>query len=88
MARVMSERQKRIGETRYWLDEDGHFHRSGGPAIEEGDGTKKWFQHGKVHRLEGPALELTRVSRGESRWTWCHDGVVLSSIKGVARPRG
>ena len=27
------------------------------PAVENADGTKRWFQNGELHRLDGPAVE-------------------------------
>ena len=32
-------------------------HRENGPAIENADGSKLWYQNGKRHRLDGPAIE-------------------------------
>ena len=29
------------------------------------DGTKHWFKNGKLHRINGPAIEF---SNGEKRW--------------------
>ena len=39
-----------------WLDQDGLLHRDGNlPAI-EGKTQQLWFIHGKLHRLDGPAV--------------------------------
>lgn len=38
------------GESRFWHDEDGRLHRSGGPAIEYSDGSKTWKVRGLPHR--------------------------------------
>jgi hypothetical protein len=35
----------------------GRFHREGGPAVIYPDGIKRWYQHGELHRLDGPAIE-------------------------------
>ena len=32
-----------------WI-KDGKPHRDGGPAIEQANGNKYWYQHGKLHR--------------------------------------
>lgn len=32
-------------------------HNEGKPAFEDKDGDKFWYQHGKCHRLDGPARE-------------------------------
>lgn len=29
----------------------GELHREDGPAVEEADGTKKWYLNGQLHRL-------------------------------------
>jgi hypothetical protein len=29
----------------------------------DGYGTKSWYQHGKLHRLDGPALEAYKGSK-------------------------
>ena len=42
-----------------WRDENGSFHREGGPACKHANGDKVWFWHGKYHREDGPALEYT-----------------------------
>jgi uncharacterized protein (UPF0305 family) len=39
---------------------DGELHRDDDlPAIEHADGTKVWFQHGEIHRDNGPAFQLS-----------------------------
>lgn len=38
-----------------WLDEDGKYHREGGPAIVNSY-QQGWFQHGIPHRMDGPAV--------------------------------
>ena len=43
--------------SKYWTDENGEFHREGGPAVEYYTGEKSWFIHGKRHRIDGPAVE-------------------------------
>ena len=50
---------------------DGQYHRLDGPAYEgvKGDkawyqkGDKVWYQNGKLHRLDGPAIEYTDGSK-------------------------
>lgn len=39
-----------------WHDADGNYHRDGGPALIETDGSKLWFRHGELHRIDGPAV--------------------------------
>jgi len=36
-------------------------------------GAKYWFQHGKLHRLDGPAVECSDIR------LWYQNGVVLNS---------
>lgn len=40
-----------------WLDANNQRHRDGGPAVVREDGAKEWYQHGKLHRLNAPAVE-------------------------------
>ena len=49
----------------YYFDQEGKYHREGGPAIERANGTKEWFLNGKHHREDGPAIEL---SNGHKEW--------------------
>jgi hypothetical protein len=46
----------------YWFMDDraisvNNLHRIGGPAIERDDGRKEWYENGKRHRIDGPAIE-------------------------------
>lgn len=41
-------------EETYYLDA---LHREDGPAVEQRDGTKIWYNNGLCHRLDGPAAE-------------------------------
>lgn len=43
--------------TEEWFDEEGRCHRDGGlPACIAVDGSRAWFQHGRLHREDGPAF--------------------------------
>ena len=44
---------------KYWLTENGEYHREDGPAIEYTDGSKHYFQNNIRHRLDGPAREYS-----------------------------
>ena len=37
-----------------WFNANGRFHRMDGPAIEEPDGAKQWWENGKYIREEYP----------------------------------
>lgn len=37
----------------YWLNDQ--LHRDDGPALDD-SGVQMWFQYGKLHRLDGPAV--------------------------------
>lgn len=50
---------------KFWYNEQGHFHREDGPAIEMADGDKTWLQNGQHHRIDGPAVES---SDGHKEW--------------------
>lgn len=37
---------------------DGRYHRIGAAAIEyDDDGSKRWCENGRLHRLDGPAID-------------------------------
>jgi len=48
-----------------WCLQNGEYHRDGGPAIEEANGIKRWYQQGKKHREDGPAVES---ADGTQQW--------------------
>jgi hypothetical protein len=39
-------------------DEQNRLHAEGGPAFTNPDGSFVWYHHGKIHRLDGPAVRL------------------------------
>jgi hypothetical protein len=47
-------------ENEFWYDDDGNYHRDNGPAIIYNSryGNSEWQQHGKLHRLDGPAIDF------------------------------
>ena len=53
-----------------YFDENGLFHREGGPASVRPSGTQVWFRHGFKHREDGPAM------------LW-DDGTISYYLKGV-----
>ena len=55
--------------TIYWHNEDGQLHREDGPAVEQANGTKRWWLNGKLHREDGPAIEYASGSK-----LWYHNG--------------
>lgn len=46
--------EDRLGSLHYF-DKDLKLHRDGGPAWVHRQGDEEWYQHGKLHRLDGPA---------------------------------
>lgn len=53
----MSITTEETGIAKYWFY-DRQFHREDDlPAIEYNDGTRQWFNHGKIHRLIKPAVD-------------------------------
>ena len=40
------------------IDEQNRLHADGGPAVTDPDGSCVWYHHGKIHRLDGPAVRL------------------------------
>jgi hypothetical protein len=55
-------------ETEFWFDLDGNYHRDNAPAILYLHGDFEWYQHGKKHNLNGPA-----VRRGQISEWWVND---------------
>ena len=52
-----------------WKDANGYPHREDGPSFISKDGkTKYWNCHGKLHRVDGPAIE-TPIANG-----WLQNG--------------
>jgi hypothetical protein len=51
------------GRKEWW--QNGHLHRTDGPAIERASGTKEWWQNGQRHRVDGPAAEW---ADGDRAW--------------------
>lgn len=41
----------------------GHLHRHDGPAIIHSNGDTEWFQYGKRHRLNGPAVIMIEMEQ-------------------------
>ena len=61
---------------RYYRNAASQPHRTDGPAIELADGTKFWYQNGKLHREDGPAIIF---EDGDRRW--CINGVQLTEAE-------
>ncbi len=40
-----------------WYNEQRHYHRKDGPAVEYSNGYKDWYVNGLLHREDGPAVE-------------------------------
>jgi len=60
----------------YYFDDENRYHRDNDlPAIEWYDGSKEWFQHGKFHRLTGPAGIYTSSVPGDKGYSlWYLNG--------------
>jgi hypothetical protein len=55
------------GRTEYYYN--GLLHRDNDlPAIEWENGSKEWYQHGKSHRLNGPAWEYSDCGIKYKEW--------------------
>lgn len=59
------------------------YHRDNGPAL-KGLYAYEWWHHGKVHRLDGPAIEYYD---GRKEW-WVNNWPVTSTIKPWAEELG
>lgn len=55
----------------YYTNSNDQLHRVGAPAVEYNDGRRWWFVNGKLHRLDGPAME---DPTGMYEEYWCING--------------
>ena len=69
-------KKNNIGTYYYKDPEKTILHREDGPAAEYTDGTKMWYQNGKLHREDGTAVEY---ADGEKEY-W-YNGNFYSDIK-------
>jgi hypothetical protein len=60
------------GGVKRWFNELGQCHRLDGPAAEYPSGLKEWWVDGKLHRLDGHAIEWYSYKE------WWIDGVELT----------
>jgi hypothetical protein len=58
------------GTVEYWIDENNRFNRENGPAYLWKDGSYDYCKHGRLHRLDGPAVYRTKKNITE----WWIDG--------------
>lgn len=68
----MSESRMEIdkwSKAKRWVNNEGHLHRVGAPAVEHEDGTVFWWHNGNLHREDGPAAEW---KDGHKEW-WYND---------------
>ena len=43
--------------TRRYYNSANQLHRENGPAVDDANGHKEWWQNGQRHRIDGPAIE-------------------------------
>lgn len=49
-----------------YVDANGNYHREDGPAtFHANTGNKCWYHHGRLHRIDGPAVEY---GNGDKSW--------------------
>ena len=61
---------------RFYYNSTGQLHRTDGPAIEDVDGDKRWYQNGQLHRTDGPAIEWDSGDKA-----WFINGKILSEAE-------
>ena len=62
------------GDKIYYKDKEMTIrHHRDGPAVEDADGGKAWYVDGKLHRLDGPAIEGTLVEGAGGYEAWYVD---------------
>lgn len=53
-----------------WYNDEGVIHRDGYPAVIKADGTEVWYQHGRIHREDGPAI-IEPATYNNAKICWC-----------------
>ena len=59
-----------------WYDANGLFHRVCAPAVIYDSGHKIWYQHGRLHCSNGPAVTW---EDGTEEW-WIQDRYITSDV--------
>jgi hypothetical protein len=59
-------------------DEQNRLHAEGGPAVTDQDGSWAWYQHGKIHRLDGPAVRLVFADGRIEEQFWINGREIVS----------
>ena len=62
---LMSKFFENCFSNKYWLNDEGEYHRLDGPAFEWTDGSKAWYINGQYHRIDAPAFE---GANGRKEW--------------------
>ena len=62
-----------------WRDEQGLPHRDGAPAV-VGKYWEQWWQHGKLHRDNGPAVTITHTDTSGDTTEWWFDNIQLPNL--------
>jgi len=60
-----------------WFDDEGSYHREGGPAVIWPDGDCWYYKNGILHRLDGPGV----ISHKGKYTTYCIEGVSYNELK-------
>ena len=60
--------------SRFWMDDNDRAHRDGGPAREYIEGICVWYQHGRRHREDGPAI----IFADDAGCQWCLNDIMYS----------
>lgn len=56
---VVENRSNTFQKYRWFIKDTNIFHNEGEPVFEYKTGDKCWYQHDKLHRLDGAAIEST-----------------------------
>jgi hypothetical protein len=70
-----------------YRNEEGQLHRLDGPAVENSNGDKFWYQNGKLHRVDGPAEEILNVYKAWYQYGKLHreDGPAVELSNGTKK---
>ena len=74
------------GSTYWYKDAKGTIlHRTNGPAVEYANGSKFWYQNGKLHRTDGPSAEWHNGTKVWHRNNVIHrtDGPAIENADGT-----
>ena len=59
-------------------DEQNRLHAENGPAVTNPDGSCVWYHHGKIHRLDGPAVRIVAPDGSIAEQFWVNGTEIVA----------